>query len=214
MLEIIPIIVAIISTTGLLLVATYNYWLRHNQDRGIKRVRFLFGLFIALIVLSVISSIFLVTIGERGTEEITAKRTSEEPETAQPAVTPESKPIVFINYPTNGGQVSQVETISGTAQNIQEGKELWIVVKVLGRYHPQDDAVKPDINGNWSTEACIGVAGDKGARFDIMAVLADENASALFRDYLDRSKAKNSWEGLEGLPGGATVCDQLSVTRK
>jgi len=105
------------------------------------------------------------------------------------------------------------DTINGTAKNIPNGQQLWIVIHIHGEeFYPQKPvAVQND--GSWSLPVQFGGARDVGTKFDIYAVLADKNAQKVLNNYIDESTNANSWKGMSALPNGITTITQLTVTR-
>jgi len=123
---------------------------------------------------------------------------------------------VKITCPADFDQVDVTEMARGTSQLVPDGHVIWVVLfpQITGRYYPQNDPAVIEATGNWSSSVCIGVEGDVGLKFDILAVVADEAAQSSFRAYLADAKDRKDWPGLERLPEGATVYHRITVTRK
>ncbi len=123
---------------------------------------------------------------------------------------------VSVKYPPNNSTVEIKEMIQGTSQRISKGQEIWIVVypHITDRYYPQNGPADVEVGGEWASLTIIGVETDTSMKFDIIAVLADETAQDTFNDYLSKSQADQSWEGLEKLPSGAAIYDRVTVTRE
>jgi hypothetical protein len=126
---------------------------------------------------------------------------------------------VEITNPQNEATISKSIDIEGTSKDISVGQDLWIMIYPHGanRYYPQDKHDLPIVtmaNGDWSAQANIGSDADSGLEFKIFAVLADEKANKAIIDYLDQCKLNGSWLGMEKLPDGAMLYDEVSVTRK
>ncbi|HEX8138348.1 MAG TPA: hypothetical protein VF544_12220 [Pyrinomonadaceae bacterium] len=121
-----------------------------------------------------------------------------------------------IKQPLEDSKVEQTEMVRGTAQNIPNGQVLWIVVFVpkVGRYYPQNNPADIQANGDWSSVTYLGVAADVGLKFDLIAVLADNQAQSAFKKYLIDARDKNNYPGLANVPNGATIYDRVSVIRK
>lgn len=132
--------------------------------------------------------------------------------------------------PVENDVVSGFQPIKGTSKGIQpgtwktkspnwrstsDGYQLWIFVYPLGDgYHPQDLDVNVDANGDWFTQAGIGGGEvDKGHKFNLLAVLADENATNTINLYYEEHNGSSNWPGLPGLPKGAVQVDEVSVVR-
>jgi hypothetical protein len=129
---------------------------------------------------------------------------------------PEPSTEVEISYPYNQSQVERTETIRGTSQAIPDGSVIWVVAipQQVGRYYPQNYPADVEAQGNWSSITYIGIEGDGGKKFDILAVVADRTAQDAFNAYLADARDKSDWPGLEKLPEGATVYARITVTRK
>lgn len=128
-------------------------------------------------------------------------------------LTPIPLPEVRINYDSNTVQIN--ENISGTAKNIPDGYELWILVYpyAANRYYPQHDKVNIQ-NGEWSLPVGIGTEDNVGYKFDIIAVLADKEARAEFTSYIINCENTDKWPGMKKIPVGAKVYDRVIVIRK
>lgn len=128
---------------------------------------------------------------------------------------PETRPPqIRINYTLDTAHIT--ENITGTAQNIPERCELWILVYPYATktYYPQYGGASVQ-NGVWSVPIYIGINDSIGEKFDIIAVLADNNARAELTSFLENGKIKNDWTvGMKEIPDGATVYDRITVVRK
>lgn len=126
-----------------------------------------------------------------------------------------ASPEVRIATPQDG-QIVPVEIIAtGTAQNLAQGQELWIVVEPRKNslFYPQAGPVIV-ASGLWtSSEIFIGRNQDAGQRFDILAVLADQQAQREFSAYLSEGQRTGSYRGLGNLPPGTAVAASVAVTR-
>lgn len=131
--------------------------------------------------------------------------------------TPQPSPAVRIIYPVEGDRVEQTgEEVKGTSQNIPSEKNIWVVIFIpkVGRYYPQNNPIELQPNGNWASPTTFGVAGNKGLKFDVLAVTVDKDARASFDEYLRRAKDRNDYPGWEQLPKGTTIYDRVTVIRK
>ena len=81
------------------------------------------------------------------------------------------------------------------------------------RYYPQSEKMTIQ-NGKWSIPIYIGVQNNVGTKFDIVAVLANKQASKVIQDYIDHGIKTNDWPGMVGIPSGAKVYDRITVIRK
>jgi len=130
--------------------------------------------------------------------------------------TPTPSAPVRITYPEKDAVVEQGETVSGKYENIPDVQKLWVVIYIpkVNRYYPQAEPADLQADGTWSSPATFGGPGDSGLKFEAIAVLADTSAQKAFTDYLATSKARKSYIGMEGLPGGARRQHSVTVTRK
>jgi hypothetical protein len=110
-----------------------------------------------------------------------------------------------ITHPSNYDYVDLQEIVTGTSQNIDTGQVIWVLIypHAAGRYYPQDEPADVQANGDWSTLVYFGTAADVGLKFDVIAVLANEEAQTAFNKYLEECIENQSWPGLEELPIGA-----------
>ena len=121
-----------------------------------------------------------------------------------------------ITNPSPHARVPQVQTVAGTVTGLTAGQHLWLLVEPhvvdAAAYHPQPDLT---ISGNdWSVSAHIGLAGDVGRVFDLELVVADNQADASFRQYLNTAIAKSSYLGMAILPEGALLLQSIEVQRE
>jgi hypothetical protein len=126
---------------------------------------------------------------------------------------------VKITNPPDGAIVSKNVDIGLTSKDIPAGQDYWICVYPIDvkRYYIQDKRHSPigmTITGKQSTEALIGTDEDSGIKFKLLAIVADKNAIKTIMSYLDQSNARGSWLGLEKLPDGAKIFDEITVTRR
>ncbi len=121
---------------------------------------------------------------------------------------------VHIKYPTDNGIVQIRETIIGTAKNIPEGKHLWILIYPHSayKYYPQYP-VNIESNGSWKLPVQFGGEEHVGYKFDIYAVLADDNAQKELNKYIEESEKTKSWNGIRVLPDGTKISTKLTVIR-
>lgn len=129
-------------------------------------------------------------------------------------VTTLSSTKLKITSPKNGALVHIKETVAGTATNIPNGNKIWILVYPYQahRYYPQSGKLILQ-NGKWSTPVYIGVTNNVGDKFDIIAVLANKQASDKFAAYIKHGIDTNDWPGMVGIPSGAKVYSKITVTR-
>lgn len=149
--------------------------------------------------------------------------TPESTPTPTPEPTPEPTPTptlpstqakINITYPLDSTDVQMQETVKGTATNIPEGQQLWIVIKQqsLLEYRPQN-YVNIQSDGSWELPVQIGEGDSHGSWFDIYAVLADKNAQNEFNNYLNTFEKTGIWPEMMELPDGSKVKVKVSVGR-
>lgn len=136
-------------------------------------------------------------------------------------LSPPPPDMVKITKPKNGetGLGSRV-MVTGTA-NIPENLYLWIVVvpHASGMYFPQSFKAKSEpvgkgIKGSWRETAALGEENlGRGEQFDILAVVADEQAKSELSTKLEEWKIARSWPGLLQLPSGAEEKVRITVKR-
>ncbi len=120
---------------------------------------------------------------------------------------------VSITYPLNSATVQMKETIAGTAKNIPDNQQLWIVIypQDAYKYYPQNP-VNVQSDGSWSLPVQFGEAQNVG-KYDLYAVLADNNAQKQLSDYITKSENAKSWDGMRILPSGTIEFIKITVTR-
>lgn len=133
--------------------------------------------------------------------------------TAKHMITPPPEPSATITAPASRSLISQHESITGTSQHVATDHAIWIIIvpQGVGRYYPQDPVAIIEKNGHWIADADIGNAHDQGKVFQIIAVVADQDA---FTQYFTTARQNGDWNGLEKLPTGAKQCDSIVVTRQ
>jgi PKD repeat protein len=123
-----------------------------------------------------------------------------------------NSPVIKILYSLKTAHIQQ--TITGTAKNIPNGYNLWILVYPYPahRYYPQSGKMTIQ-NGKWSIPIYIGVSDNVGVKFNILAVLANKQANDKFKAYIQTGEKTNNWPGMVGIPSGSKVYDKITVTR-
>lgn len=125
-----------------------------------------------------------------------------------------SPPEVKINYTNETAHIE--EYINGTAKNIPEGQEIWILVypQTADKYYP---ICKVQLkNGEWTTYPLpvhIGTENDTGTKFDILAILADGEAQDELGAYFERGIRENYWPGMMRIPDSIKFSDKKTVIR-
>ena len=123
-------------------------------------------------------------------------------------------PEINITYPSNTTSVNTQEIVNGTAKNIPSEHKVWILVHPLAttKLYPQHGNVNI-INEKWSIQAELGGKENVGETFEIIAVLANENAHEELTNYINTGRNTDSWPGIDNIPDGADVYDEVTVTR-
>jgi hypothetical protein len=147
----------------------------------------------------------------------TATQTPAQSATQMPALKPTtdgSTADVKITYPSDSAIVNITETIIGTAKNIPEGQQLWIAIypHTASKYYPQNP-VSIESNGNWDLPVQFGGALNAGEKFDIIALLADDNAQKKLINYIETSEKAKLFKGVRILPDGSKIITKLTVIR-
>lgn len=129
---------------------------------------------------------------------------------------PAPKPALKITEPIEGALVDPIQMVRGSSRGVPAGQAIWVFVFVqkVNRYYPQNQPADLQANGGWSSMTSIGIASDLGLKFDLIAVLADDEGRSAINNYLTNAKNRNDYPGVEQLPTGVTVYDRISVTRK
>jgi uncharacterized integral membrane protein len=122
-------------------------------------------------------------------------------------------PIVTIASPQNRAEVEDLQTVEGMHKNLHKGQVLWLTtVPAGGRYYPQGEPARDLGGGRWSSQAKF----DRGGDFDILAVVAGEQAQSAFREYLTLCRDTGDCPGIERLPEDAVLpagVSRVSVRR-
>ena len=108
-------------------------------------------------------------------------------------------------------EVPRVITVVGESIDVLDDWSVWICVFPIEvqRYYPQQEPVSND--GLWQLEdVCLGVENtvDIGKTFIINLVVADADATKQLNRY-----AQDVLTGMEELPSGVVICDQIVVIR-
>ena len=122
---------------------------------------------------------------------------------------------IRIIHPSDSAMVNLIETIFGTANNIPEGKYPWILINPANssKYYPQKPINIRD-DGRWSLPVQFGGEEHLGQKFDIIAILADQEANKEITNYINEGNRTDSWPGIDKIPAGAIVVDKITVTRR
>lgn len=121
-------------------------------------------------------------------------------------------PEIQITYPLNTAKIQ--ENIQGTARNIPEGQTAWLLIypHTAYKYYPIN---KLDIRDEkWSCPAQFGETKDVGTQFDIVVMLADQEAHEELANYLETCIETKTWPGIMTLPAGVKEYARVTVTRE
>ncbi len=135
-----------------------------------------------------------------------------------PTLTSMPAPEIRITYPVDGDSVPRNIMVQGTSANIPEGYQVWVLIypHTAPLFFPQSVAATVDIRGEWTSPAYIGLdqPDQIGLLFDIVAVLADQNAQNVFKTYVAQGMSATAFPGLSELPDGAVEYDRITVIRR
>lgn len=195
-LEVTSIIIALINVAGAIICALINRSQRQSQDElssPLERVPLSRGTRIFLYLALISFGFFIVQ-----------------------KLFQSSQTMLEITYPQDQAAVDQCELIQGTSQAIPPESSAWLVIfsKDVGRYYPQANPLLIGADGKWSMKVFIGLDQDSGKYFDLLLVLADDSANREFLDYEKQAYAEKNWAGMEFLPAGADLYDQVTVQRR
>lgn len=126
-----------------------------------------------------------------------------------PSCLPLAPTSVNITSPTPESKVPRTIPIQGTSCHIQKGQVLWVLLKPDQDTHFYPDSGPSTISSDrkWSAKLMIGPQNPDGEGFQIFAVLADQDASAV----IQRTASDPSHPGFQTLPNGAKVFAQVHV---
>jgi hypothetical protein len=125
-----------------------------------------------------------------------------------------------IMYPTDAGLVSRPTVITGVSSNIPTGSTIWICVVPLDMpecYYPHNKPAEIGDMGEWIfKEVWIGQPDRAGEGFYLVALLADSEATVVFRDYVDDATLTGVWPPIEAdeLPEKVEELDRITVIRQ
>jgi hypothetical protein len=120
---------------------------------------------------------------------------------------------IKVTFPSPNARVEIEETILGESSSIPSESAIWVFVYSYpdGKLYPHEREAQADANGQWSARNVdIGALQDQGEKFDIIAVLANENGQTAIKGYIDRTESA----GLEQLPEGVKEYDRVTVVRE
>lgn len=120
--------------------------------------------------------------------------------------------ITFTEPQDESVQISPV-SLTGTSKNLTQNSHFWVVVNPHGSngWWPQTREIMIKPNGKWSGVALLG--GDKGQKFDIHFILADNQAHNEFNEYLSECTESGKYPG-KPLPSGSNSLGYITITKK
>ena len=92
-----------------------------------------------------------------------------------------------------------------------------IYPQTANKYYPQNEVdiqSESEVLQNWVLQAQFGLENNVNEKFDIIAVLADQNAQNEFADYRDNSSDVQKLDGIQTLPNTTQEMARVTVTRE
>jgi hypothetical protein len=133
-----------------------------------------------------------------------------------PPTTPTPTPLtITITDPSDGDQTPRSVMFKGTISgDLPDDQYMWVVVhpQVSAGWWPQTGRISP-YGGKLYVQTWIGLDESVGEEFDILVVLANEDSNQYYEDYIERGKETENWPEIS-LPTGASIYDQITITRK
>ena len=114
-----------------------------------------------------------------------------------------------------GDPVQWEELVRGTSKHVPDDHFIWVLVVPHGEdvYFPQAPPFVLSVDGNWSTEALIGELSEDDGAYELLAVLADDDANNVLISHAAEPEL-GVINALDNLPDGVTVYDRISVVRQ
>ena len=119
----------------------------------------------------------------------------------------------MITLPSDNSRVPNRPAFLGTIHNANEWVEIWTVVDVANRYHPQDHVVRSE--KTWQAWLSIGrsTAGmDANAKFGVHVLAVTEEVSEGFERYRKDSGRRKLWLGVPK-PPDSRILASITVIR-
>jgi hypothetical protein len=129
--------------------------------------------------------------------------------------------LITVTYPLASAKVSSVETVTGTV--LGAGDKIWVLVHTFyGNWFPQSyfpcsgGDTSLDNTGGWSVRSVLGGDQDKGKPFDVVVVLANEEANQVLDAKQKKDCLANNYTGYLAieLPQGISEKYRMRVIRK
>jgi hypothetical protein len=163
----------------------------------------------------------LPTIGLRFWQSIVVRRGSDDAELSPDISNVELPGQVILDGANDGDIVPQSPTVSGTYSN-DVTDHIWVLAYPPdGRYYPQSTDACAGIStiqsgGLWEARINLGGEGDAGKPFDIIVVLVNEEAHAIFEARQEEGCQTGHFPGLLfiELPQGIDEKDSVRVIRQ
>ncbi|MDR3574325.1 MAG: hypothetical protein P4L50_10705 [Anaerolineaceae bacterium] len=124
--------------------------------------------------------------------------------------------LISLIYPAAGVKVSPVETVSGTVSGAND--KVWVLVHTFyGKWFPQSnvpcigDDTHFDASGGWSVKTILGGDQDKGKPFDVVVVLANEQANQILDAKQKADCLANNYTGFFTIELPAGISEKYSM---
>ncbi len=123
-----------------------------------------------------------------------------------------------IQSPKEDFKVTFSASIEGLYTEMYRNKDLWIVVQPVNspKYHPQPAKVLKLKNNKWMAVAYVGGSPTEniGEKFIIHLVSTTPDASQAFDSYVRKSNQGKFYPGMDSLPTGTEILDNVTVFRE
>jgi hypothetical protein len=139
-----------------------------------------------------------------------------------PITNAELKGTAELTFPEDCAEVEYINVVAGTSSDLPEDVHIWVLVFPQNkRFYPQSDdpvnglRIYPAENGNWSVATYLGTPDSGREKFDLVVVLASEEASSFFSESLKKWAETMNFSGLGHgeLPAGIMEVQTISVMR-
>lgn len=170
-----------------------------------------------------LTQIGLFDLSSRDSSPSVVAQTEGGPSTSPPATTSNSPTAIgtsssskgpggTITVPLSGATVKEENSVTGTANNIPEGHQLWIVTAYGQEYFPDGGPFQASASGRWSGTMNVG---GTGGSFTVHLVAAGPGGSQQFTQRLKEGDATGNYIDilLEELASDVIFLDSISITR-
>ena len=118
-----------------------------------------------------------------------------------------------ITLPANNSHVPTKPVVLGTIHDTNEWAEIWIVVDVGNKYHPQHRVVRTE--KTWQAWISIGRSTpgmDANAKFGVHVLAVTEEVNDSFEQYRKDSAKRKQWTGVPK-PSDSRILATITVIR-